>query len=106
MTRRGGSLPGPRLPFAPLAAAIGQIWDPKPASDPSEVRSHDVEWQAHRGAPMQLISEFAGVSRKSVDRWTREGVPEDRADAIACAMGLHVCEIWPDEWWAGVGDDE
>lgn len=62
--------PRERLPFAPLEAL----------GDPAE------------------IAEGAGFAPRNVFRWRRAGLLPNTADLLACSMGLHPANIWPEEW--------
>lgn len=91
-----------RLPFAPLSATVGQVWqinacthqyaghrDWGPRNPEAEV------WQPVTGNPISVLSELTGVSRRTLTRWVKDGVPVEYADRMAVALGRHVCEIWP-----------
>lgn len=39
------------------------------------------------------------MSGSTINRYRAEGVPEFRADELACKLGRHPGELW-DEWWA------
>ena len=39
-----------------------------------------------------------GISHQQVLRWERSGLSAWQADAIACLLGLHPVELWPD-WY-------
>ncbi len=43
------------------------------------------------------VAEMAGVSVRQVFRWKHDGIPVGRADRVACKLGYHPVEIWP-EW--------
>ena len=80
--------PKPRLPFAPLASALGDCY----------VYKNNCSGQAVKGNPTTILAELVGASRRTLTRWVSAGVPLEHADRIACSLGYHVCEIWP-EWF-------
>jgi type II secretory pathway component PulL len=57
-----------------------------------------------RFANSSQASRAIGVDRYNIIRWRRgQRVQAQRADEIACALGLHPCDIWPD--WYVVTDE-
>lgn len=98
-----------RLPYAPFEAAIGRVITDQATGarrDPDDVTSiygrdedHTFPYEVlgHQG----IVSELTGVNRRMLQRWkhTDGGIPEDRADEMACAIGLHPSEIWPEWNW-------
>ena len=43
------------------------------------------------------LAAMVGVSRWTVSSWKESGrIPVSAADRIACELGLHVLNIWPD----------
>jgi hypothetical protein len=92
-----------RLPFAPLAKAVGDVYifaDRR--FNKSRLRNLDSD-EARR-AQVTVLAEIASVSRRTIHRWMKAGVPDKWADEIACALGMHPLEIWP-EWAEGDDDD-
>ena len=70
-----------RLPLAPLAA---------------HVRAQDLP-DYRRG--LAELARQTGVHVRQVQRWKHSGIPLERADSMAIALGLHPAEVWGDEWW-------
>lgn len=54
-------------------------------------------WGQH-AAPHATLAELVGVSRRSVWRWSLEGIPLVSAEHACDALGLHPCQVWGDEW--------
>lgn len=52
-------------------------------------------WRAAGAETAQQLATAVGRSRKQVERWKKDGVPARHADALACALGVHVLSIWP-----------
>lgn len=50
-----------------------------------------------RFTTMSNLAELVGVTRETVQRWARDGVPAKQVDAVAIAVGSHPVELWP-EW--------
>lgn len=53
------------------------------------------------------LAEWAGCSRRQVQRWRQTGtIPLRWADRVVCALGAHPFAIWPDHYgeWLAVGD--
>lgn len=67
----GAKFHQPRLPYAPLRA---------------------------RGVSNSDVARVVGVSRRTVARWQRCGVPLDATESACDALGLHPCEVWGDEY--------
>lgn len=44
-----------------------------------------------------LLAEAVGVTRETLNRWKREGVPERQTDSVAVAIGLVPCLVWPEQ---------
>jgi hypothetical protein len=75
-----------RLPLEPLLAVV----PPTPATG----------WGSDHLTPIGALERLTGVCRNSVYRWRRQGgSPEDRADELACRLGLHPGEVWGADWW-------
>jgi hypothetical protein len=70
--------PQPRLPLEPLVAAHGSV---------------------------SALARTLGRSRAQVSKWRATGVPLLTADRVACALGRHPAEVWP-QWWSLDVDDE
>lgn len=90
-----------RLPFGPLTEAMGQMWiEQKIYVDPAwrVDRSSETKWDPIVGNPTTMLSELTGINRRTLCRWTREGIDFLNADRIAVAIGLHPSLIWP-EWF-------
>lgn len=77
-------------PFAELALFVGPM---SVAFSFSGFNEHEQD------AQMLLLAELLGVSRRMVCRWRSGGVPDSRADWVACRLGVHPSAIWPD-WFA------
>lgn len=81
---------------AGLTAATGRRWckqediaGPEPAA----------EWVLTR----QWLADIVGTHKRTIANWVNLGVPADRLDTIACHVGYHPAELWPD--WC-YSDDE
>ena len=46
-----------------------------------------------------VLAAALGRSREQVARWRSGGLPLCSADAVACALGRHPAEVWP-EWYS------
>ena len=75
-----------RYDLAPLAAVLGiELFDQG----------------EHRGNVYDLTSgaralaDMLDVTKKSIDRWKRDGIPARRADELACQHHRHPSSIWP-----------
>lgn len=86
-----------RLPFAPLKEAMGTVWFANGTSGYGHRRDDCDVWQVTRN-PVTVLSELTGINRRTLTRWVNDGIRDDDADRIACALGFHVCEIWP-QWF-------
>lgn len=84
MSGDGSRHHGPRFPFGPLADYYGPVIVPNLTGPRSLV------------SPTRVIGELAGVNRRTISRWQRDGIPERHADRLAVAVGAHPSEIWPD----------
>ena len=82
-------LPYRRFPLAPLLDVAG-------IRGSRTVRGHLTE--------LTRLAVVLGVSRKSVNRWKQEGVPEPSADAAAVHLGLHPFDVWGNHWWDDRGE--
>lgn len=70
--------PQPRLPLEPLVAAHGSV---------------------------SALARTLGRNRAQVSKWRATGVPLLSADRVACALGRHPAEVWPQWWSLAVEDD-
>lgn len=57
-------------------------------------------WALIQPADQGALARRLGVARRTVVRWKANGVPLNRADAIAGSLGRHPSEIWGEQWWA------
>lgn len=78
----------PRLPYGPLRRFVGPVFQLGIG-----VARHDVV-----GADVAALADLVGVAPRSVHRWSIEGVPLNRADEVAVALGVHPSAIWP-QWY-------
>ena len=91
----------PRLPFAPLRAAIGQTMKRQRASFNGNDRHGqptDHGWTPEPGIPGTMLADLTGINRRTIQRWPERGLRPFDADQVACALGMHPIEIWPTEW--------
>lgn len=51
------------------------------------------------GRTTKGLARAIGVDARQVYRWREYGIPADRADEVACTLGYHPAELWPD-WYA------
>jgi len=47
---------------------------------------------------IKVLASRIGVSRRTLHRWAVEGVPVERADRAAIALGTHPACPWPEHW--------
>lgn len=78
-----------RLPFGPLNDVIGVVLYERAHGTASRT------WLPIPGNHCTILSELTGIGRHNFVKWAKKGVPEERADQIAVALGLHVSLIWP-----------
>lgn len=74
-----------------------------PSPPPSEVMA---EWYSRRMVTptgVRWVAAQVGVTRRTVDRWNREGMSEATADRVACALGHHPVTLWPEFGRQAVG---
>ena len=83
---------GPRFAVDALEAHWG----------PFTIHNHDTPVV---GSNSELLAEVLGVSRRTVQRWRKEGIPEHYADKLACRIGTHPSLIW-ETWFSCDGDAE
>lgn len=76
------------LPLEPLRRFFGPVFQLGVG-----VTHRDVE-----GADVTALADIVGVAKRSVHRWSVEGVPVHRADKVAVALGVHPSAIWS-EWF-------
>jgi hypothetical protein len=50
-----------------------------------------VDYVTHR-----QIAEVFGVTRRTIDRYCRDGIPLFNAETICDHIGVHPSEVWPD----------
>jgi lambda repressor-like predicted transcriptional regulator len=50
---------------------------------------------------VSTLARALGVERTQVAHWRSDGLPVDSADRIACSLGKHPAEVWP-EWYTVV----
>jgi len=50
------------------------------------------------GGNVSELSRAVRVGRTQLAHWRRNGVPVDSADRLACSLGRHPAEVWP-EWY-------
>ncbi len=103
MTRTGPP-PAITLPLGPLLAAArrGRPLHTGPGC-PCSVAAHLGRTPGYCYTVADLAEDLR-IKRTTVNGWHRRGgLPIDRGDEVACAVGLHPALIWPDEWpaWAG-----
>lgn len=48
------------------------------------------------------LARRVGATRSSIAHAMARGARPWTADRWACALGFHPCEVWGDDWWAGV----
>lgn len=56
-----------------------------------------------QGRSIAGLARTIGIDNAQLHRWKRSGIPADRADHIAVALGRLPFEIWPD-WYAGLDE--
>jgi hypothetical protein len=74
-----------KFPFAPLEPLIDAKW--QPATDRETCSGYAAK-----------TARVLNVHTAMVGRWRREGLNEQTADRVACALGYHPGLVWP-EWW-------
>jgi hypothetical protein len=42
------------------------------------------------------LARHTGFAVRSIQRWTRDGIPLWSADKLAISLGVHPANIWPD----------
>lgn len=67
----------PRLPYAPLRAALDR--------------------RAQRDLTVDAQAEVLGVTRRTIHRYATVGVELAQAERLACHAGLHPAAIWGDD---------
>jgi hypothetical protein len=62
---------------------------------------------ARCGGNVSELARAVRVGRTQLAHWRRDGVPIDSADRLACGLGRHPAEVWP-EWYhlIALTDDE
>jgi hypothetical protein len=84
-----------RLPVEPLVAVLNRrvVMMEGPANEQRRKNRHRV---AGLGSAMPILT---GRHARQLYRWRSEGgIPVNDADEIACRLGMHPIELWPDEW--------
>jgi hypothetical protein len=51
-----------------------------------------------RTSTIGILAQRIGVSRRTLHRWAKNGVPVEQADRAAIALGSHPAYLWPDDW--------
>ena len=54
------------------------------------------------GLTNRQIGDLLGVSRDTVIRWRRDGIPDRSSDRVAVSLGRHPEQVWPGWTRAGV----
>lgn len=87
--------PGPRFPFEPVDRLLDARFGMRHASNRGwHTRG---EWWTDADA-----GEVFGVTGQVVQAWRVRGLSLDQSDRVACALGRHPCEVWPD--WSAAAD--
>lgn len=55
---------------------------------------------------MMELSKATLFNYTTVRNWSFEGVPDESADRVCIAAGIHPGEVWPDLWWSNAPTDE
>lgn len=53
------------------------------------------------GTSDRAIAGACRINHRSVSQYRASGVPFLQADRIACRIGVHPANIWPEYWTAG-----
>jgi hypothetical protein len=81
----------PRLPLDPLEARLRARLHVQPGRR-TRSAPNDQRW-----ASLEQLACLCGVEKRTYERWARAGsVPFWRADEIACRLGIHPAELWPE----------
>jgi hypothetical protein len=56
------------------------------------------------GADDGVIADACGLSRRTIVRWRRQGIPWIQADRICAHLCVHPILLWRDEWNALAGE--
>lgn len=93
----------PHLPFLPFARRVAgdqPLWWDLPEA------SRKAEWSASRfthtcGGVMTAVDlgEILGVSRKTITRYVRDGIPWVSAEDLCDQIGVHPKEVWNDYYF-------
>jgi len=75
-----------RLPFGPVKELVRRSWQP----------SNEQDGPVMFGTT--ALADRLDVSRHTVIRWGRDGIPEPRADELAIHLGTHPAILWP-HWY-------
>ena len=87
----------PRLPLEPFLAITGlelavTTWNQATGNLYRGESSYAV------ASPVTTASQFLGVSRRTVCRWSVAGIPLRAAEDACDVLGFHPCEVWGDAW--------
>lgn len=85
-------------PVAPRPLTIAPVLDLLAARECSRAAAPIGENCTTPGC-MRAVAEAAGVDRRVVHRWAREGLTIDRADQLAAALDLHPILVWGVAAW-------
>jgi hypothetical protein len=91
--------PSRKLPFAPLRDALGDVYTPSADAcrGNGDERFYDRKPPALiKQGKNTVLAERLGVSRRTINRWVRDGIPVEYSDDAAVALGLLPYEVWPD----------
>ena len=87
-----------RLPLAPLLARVASSIVATEYHRRPTWGAATFEVVRFRGGLAELARR-TGEHPRQVQRWKHRGIPLERADSMAIALGLHPAEVWGDEWW-------
>ena len=59
-----------------------------------------LEWFLGAGASDRAIAAATHTSHVAIAKYRARGVPFLQADRIACRIGVHPANIWPEYWTA------
>lgn len=82
-------------------------WPLEPIAAHLEANLHRMGGHKPGDAPdgLRYIADVLGISERRARRWLDGGIPDEYADASACAAGAHPADLWP-EWPLAVLSDE
>lgn len=62
-----------------------------------DTRRFDVAPVLALGVPIVEIARRSGIDSAQIHRWKRgAGIPAAKADQLACSLGVHPAQLWPD----------